>query len=218
MNSDNNVLALALDRLGQPGAKEELRLSFELLQRSLEALNPEFLKAKPDLWLYFYEDFLAAYDSKLRKDYGVYYTPREVVEFQVRLAAELLDKWFKRKLGFADDGVVFLDPAVGTGTYLVAAIGHGLKKVVERSGPGAAGGRATLMAENMYGFEILVGPYAVAHLRLTQSIEGAGGKLPPEQRLRIFLADTLESPNASPPGGLTLSYKALLKSMRRHVS
>jgi hypothetical protein len=135
LNSGNSVLALALDRLGQPGAKDELRVGFELLQRSLEALDPaEFLKTKPDLWLYFYEDFLAAYDQKLRKDYGVYYTPREVVELQVRLAAELLDKRFKRKLGFADDGVVFLDPAVGTGTYLVAAIDHGLKKVAARSG------------------------------------------------------------------------------------
>ena len=56
LNSGNSVLALALDRLGQPGAKDELRLGFELLQRSLEALNPaKFLEAKPDLWLYFYE-------------------------------------------------------------------------------------------------------------------------------------------------------------------
>src|SRR5262249_57311314 len=58
------------------------------------------------------------------------------------------------------------DPAVGTGTYLVAAIGYALQKVRERSGEGAVAGRATQMAENMYGFEILVGPYAVAHLRL----------------------------------------------------
>src|SRR6516162_1104195 len=103
--------------------REELRVGFELLQRSLEALNPhDFLKSKPDLWLYFYEDFLAAYDPKLRKDFGVYYTPREVVELQVRLVSELLEQHFDKRLGFADDGVVFLDPAVGTGTYLVAAI------------------------------------------------------------------------------------------------
>ena len=70
LNSGNSVLALALDRLGQPGAKDELRLGFELLQRSLEALSPaKFLEAKPDLWLYFYEDFLAAYDQKLRKEW-----------------------------------------------------------------------------------------------------------------------------------------------------
>jgi hypothetical protein len=99
LNSGNSVLALALDRLGQPGAKDELRIGFELLQRSLEALDPaEFLKTKPDLWLYFYEIFLAAYDQKLRKDYGVYYTPREVVELQVRIASEILEKRFKKSL------------------------------------------------------------------------------------------------------------------------
>lgn len=208
LNEGNGLLAEALKLLGQDGARDELRVGFELLGRSMEALDPyEFLKTKPDLWLYFYEDFLAAYDKKLRNDYGVYYTPREVVELQVRFASELLEKRFGKKLGFADDGVVFLDPAVGTGTYLVAAVRHSLAKVRERSGDGAVPARAAQMAENMYGFEILVGPYAVAHLRLTQALESEGAAL--KDRLKIYLADTLESPHATPPGGLTLTYKAL---------
>ena len=174
LNKGNGLLAEALKLLGQDGAREELRVGFEILQRSLESLNPkEFLKSKPDLWLYFYEDFLAAYDPRLRKDFGVYYTPREVVEFQVRIASELLEKRFGKKLGFADDGVVFLDPAVGTGTYLVATVKNALDRVRARSGGGAVPARAVQMAKNMHGFEILVGPYAVAHLRLTQALEGA---------------------------------------------
>jgi len=219
LDKNNGLLARTLELLGQKEAKAELSVGFEMLQRSLEALDPhDFLKSKPDLWLYFYEDFLAAYDPKLRKDYGVYYTPREVVELQVRLASELLEKRFGKKLGFADDGVVFLDPAVGTGTYPVAAVKHGLEKVRARSGPGAVPARARQMAENMHGFEVLVGPYAVAHLRLTQALEGAMNDAKaaigdPEEklakRLNIYLADTLESPNAAPPGGLTLTYRAL---------
>lgn len=218
LDTNNGLLARALELLGQAEAREELSVGFALLQRSLEALNPhDFLKSKPDLWLYFYEDFLAAYDPKLRKDYGVYYTPREVVELQVRLASELLEKRFGKKLGFADDGVVFLDPAVGTGTYPVAAVKHGLEKVRIRSGSGAVPARARQMAENMHGFEILVGPYAVAHLRLTQALEGAmngakGAGDPEEKlarRLNIYLADTLSSPNKAPPGGLDLTHKAL---------
>ena len=219
LDKNNGLLARTLELLGQKEARAELSVGFEMLQRSLEALDPhDFLKSKPDLWLYFYEDFLAAYDPKLRKDYGVYYTPREVVELQVRLASELLEKRFGKKLGFADDGVVFLDPAVGTGTYPVAAVKHGLEKVRARSGPGAVPARARQMAENMHGFEILVGPYAVAHLRLTQALEGAMNDAKaavgdPEEklgkRLNIYLADTLESPNAAPPGGLTLTYRAL---------
>lgn len=218
LDKNSGLLARTLELLGQAEARKELSVGFELLQRSLEALSPrDFLKSKPDLWLYFYEDFLAAYDPELRKDYGVYYTPREVVELQVRLASELLEKRFGKKLGFADDGVVFLDPAVGTGTYPVAAVKHGLEKVRARSGDGAVPERAKQMAENMYGFEVLVGPYAVAHLRLTRALEGAmnEGKAEgdPEEklgnRLNIYLADTLESPNATPPGGLTLMYRAL---------
>lgn len=218
LDKNNGLLARTLELLGQKDARNELRVGFELLQRSLEALSPhDFLKSKPDLWLYFYEDFLAAYDPKLRKDYGVYYTPRQVVELQVRLASELLEKRFGKKLGFADDGVVFLDPAVGTGTYPVAAVKHGLEKVRERSGAGAVPERARQMAESLYGFEILVGPYAVAQLRLTQTLEGAmnADKLEGDphvtigRQLNIYLADTLESPNAKPPGQLTLTHRAL---------
>jgi hypothetical protein len=218
LDKNNGLLARTLELLGQAEARKELSVGFEMLQRSLEALDPyDFLKSKPDLWLYFYEDFLAAYDPKLRKDYGVYYTPREVVELQVRLTSELLETRFGKKLGFADDGVVFLDPAVGTGTYPVAAVKHGLERVAKRSGKPAVPARAKQMAENMYAFEILVGPYAVAHLRLTQALEGAINDAKPatepeeklSKRLNIYLADTLESPNSAPPGGLDLTHKAL---------
>ena len=75
-----------------------------------------------DIWLYFYEDFLAAYDPKLRRQRGVYFTPTQVVQAQTRLVAELLKKRFDEPLGFASDNVTVLDPAVGTGTYLLAAI------------------------------------------------------------------------------------------------
>ena len=208
LGRNNGVLALALERLGQREAREELRVSFELLQRSLMALDPhEFLKTDPDIWLYFYEDFLAAYDPKLRKDYGVYFTPRQVVELQVRLVSELLESRFGKTAGFADDGVIFLDPAIGTGTYPVAAVKHGLARVRERYGDGAVPARAAQMARNMHGFEILIGPYAVAHVRLTQALESEGTEL--GDRLNIYLADTLGTPHRAPPGGLTLTYKAL---------
>lgn len=208
LDKSNGVLALALERLGQREARGELQVGFELLQRALMALDPhDFLKSDPDIWLYFYEDFLAAYDPKLRKDYGVYYTPRAVVELQVRLVSKLLESRFGKTAGFADDGVVFLDPAVGTGTYPVAAVKHGLTRVRERYGDGAVPARAAQMARNMYGFEILIGPYAVAHVRLTQALESEGAVM--GDRLNIFLADTLGSPNVTPPGGLTLTYRAL---------
>ena len=130
LGENNSLLAGALEILGHPKAQKELQFSFGLLQRSLEALNlDKFHNTKSDLWLYFYENFLAVYDPKLRKEYGVYYTPREVVKLQVSLASELLATHFGKSLGFADDGVTFIDPAVGTGTYLLESINQGLARV-----------------------------------------------------------------------------------------
>ncbi|MCC7267065.1 MAG: N-6 DNA methylase, partial [Caulobacteraceae bacterium] len=217
LDQGNGLLARALALLGHDRAREELRVGFELLQRSLEALDVQaFQRSQPRLWLNFYEKFLAAYDSKLRKAYGVYYTPIEVVELQVRLVSELLEDRFGKRLGFADDDVTVLDPAVGTGAYLVSIVDQALERVQIRAGDGAMAGRATSLAENLYGFEVLVGPYAVAHLRLKQTIEGVGGTLPilsggmhAERRLKIYLADALSSPNEAPPGGLDLTHQKL---------
>ena len=66
----------------------------------------------------------------------------------------------------------------------------------------------------MYGFEFLVGPYAVAHLRLSQQITGVDGELP-GGRLQVYLADTLESPHTTPPGALDLTHRRLVEERER---
>jgi hypothetical protein len=151
-----------------------------------------------DPWLYFYEDFLAAYDPKLRKDAGAYYTPIEVVHAQVRLVDDLLANRLGKPLGFADNGVVTLDPAAGTGTYLLGVIEHALGKVENEQGAGAVPGQATVLATNIYGFELLVGPFAVTELRVSRALRDRGATLP-DGGSHIFLTDTLESPHAKPP-------------------
>ena len=211
LKDNNGALATALEIMTHPRAKKELKLSFDVLRRTLEKLDPHsFMKNKPELWLYFYENFLAAYDSELRKSYGVYYTPPEVVELQVRLADQLLEKHFGKSLGFADEGVVFLDPAVGTGTYLVSAVRHGLEKAKEVLDKGGVPGQVRQIAKNMHGFEILVGPYAVAHWRLRQTLESYitdGKNL--GQKLKVYLADTLASPFEEPDADPSLTHEAL---------
>jgi hypothetical protein len=208
LDARNGLLAQTLRLLGDPEAREDIRLGFGPLKRALEALDPhDFTRRSPsDPWLYFYEEFLAAYDPRLRQDHGVYYAPVEVVGCQVRLISELLATVFGKALNFADDGVTFFDPAVGTGTYTLAAIDHSLNLVELRSGRGAVPGRATRLAREFFGFEILVGPYAVCHLRLTQKVTAAevGGTLP-GGRPNVYLADTLDSPNLLPRGLETLT-------------
>jgi predicted helicase len=184
--------------LTDPNAQAEISASLNLLIRVIGKVPAVAMSGPRDPWLYFYEDFLAIYDSKLRKDVGAYYTPVEVVHAQVRLIDDLLTNRLGKPLGFADRDVVTLDPAAGTGTYLLGVIDHALNKVQVRQGAGAVPGQATALARNIYGFEILVGPFAVAELRVSRALQGRGAKLPPEGT-HIYLTDTLESPNRPAP-------------------
>lgn len=213
----HELLSEALDMLTHPDGRGLVDLSITLLERVIGAIDPVELRkmSKGDPWLYFYEDFLAEYDPKLRKNRGVYYTPVEVVQAQVRLVAHLLNNHFEADFSFAsaEPQVVTLDPAAGTGTYIMAALEHALEQVESVKGPGVRAGRATQAAKNIYGFELLVGPYAVAHMRFTQQVQTEGGSLP-EDGTHVYLADTLESPNESPKT-FPFAYKALAEEHER---
>ena len=192
LQQDHALLAAALQLLEAPVVRDELRMPIELLERAIGAIDETQLEFNSGDWLYFYEVFLAAYDPKLRKDRGVYFTPTEVVGCQVRLAAELLHTRFGKADAFADQAVHVLDPAVGTGTYPLAIIDHAAETIAERYGPGMVAERISDLADRLEAFEILVGPYAVARLRTTQRLHEAGATT---KAARVYLADTLTSPN-----------------------
>lgn len=187
------LLATTLDLMNT--AREAIDLAASALERQIGAVDFELIKGTGDPWLYFYEDFLAAYDPELRKERGVYYTPVEVVHAQVILVDELLRTRFQRPLSYADEDVLVLDPAVGTGTYLLGVLDAGIRAVESTLGPGHVPDGATSMAKRLHGFEILIGPYAVAHQRLERAIKSYGGQA---REVRIYLTDTLESPYADP--------------------
>ena len=192
LKREHALLADALLLLESDQVRQELRMPIELLERAIEAVDAVEIRMGNDPWLYFYEHFLAAYDPKLRKDRGVYYTPVEVVRIQVRLAGELLRTRFNKPLGFAADDVVVLDPAVGTGTYPLAVLDHAAAAVRRRFGNGAVKGRMRDLAERLHAFEILVGAYSVAHLRISQRLRDLKVTDKPSN---VYLTDTLESPN-----------------------
>ena len=194
----HNLLSRALQVLTDPYAYTDIAASLDLLLRVIAVVPPATLTGPEDPWLYFYEDFLAAYDPDLREKAGAYYTPVEVVRAQVRLIDDLLVNRLGKPLGFADPGVVTLDPAVGTGTYLLGVIEHALGRIKEEQGEGAGPGQATTLAKNLYGFELLVGPYAVSELRVSRALSDNEETLPTEGT-HIYLTDTLESPHAEPP-------------------
>jgi len=195
---EHNLLSRALQVLTDPSAQEDISASLNLLLRIIGVVPHDVLTGSPDPWLYFYEDFLAAYNPQLRKNAGAYYTPVEVVQAQVRLIDDLLVHHLDRRAGFVDRKVVTLDPAVGTGTYLLGVIDHALRRVEQEQGPGAVPGQANALADNLFGFEIMVGPYAVAELRVSRALLARGAHLPKDGP-GIYLTDTLESPHTEPP-------------------
>ena len=146
-----------------------------------------------DPFIYFYEDFLKAYDAAMRKGRGVYYTPPPVVNFIVRAVDDILKDSFGIRDGLADHRkVTVLDFATGTGTFLLEVF----ERIFETIG-GADAGRADQivrehLTKNLFGFEYLIAPYTIAHLKLSQYLSDKGHPLRDDERLQVFLTNTLE--------------------------
>jgi hypothetical protein len=182
--------------------------------------------ARQDPVVHFYETFLAAYDPKLRERRGVYYTPEPVVSYIVRSVDYLLKTRFGCANGLADTAtveyereeestgkvkkvkaasprVLILDPACGTGTFLYSVIDHIRDEFMRQGNAGMWSGYVrNYLLPRIFGFELLMAPYAVAHFKLGMQLAGHdmtpaerekwaydfGGK----ERLGVFLTDTLE--------------------------
>ena len=151
-----------------------------------------FKNKKADPYLYFYEDFLKEYDSKERKQKGVYYTPFEVVSFITRSIDKILIEKFNKDLGFADSSVTVLDFASGTGTFLVGIFEIIFNKINRKDGRFISLIKEHIL-KNFYGFEYLVAPYAVCHLKLSQLIKDEGYNLEEKERFQVYLTDTLDN-------------------------
>ncbi|GHG09348.1 hypothetical protein GCM10017783_22350 [Deinococcus piscis] len=204
------LLADILKLLTNDALTDELGVGFLVLRRLVDSLDLSTFEGQGDPWIYFYEDFLAEYDPTLRNAYGVYYTPQEVIAFQVRLADELLKTHLGKARGLAHDGVILLDPATGTGAYPLHIIEYATNQYA-KYGKGTI---ATRLAHQIHAIEILVGAYTVAHLRVTQAINSAGGSLP-EGGAQVYLSNTLDSPHAEIPGNLGFVYKPLTEERKR---
>lgn len=214
LKKGHELLSSALKILTDDDLKEELGSGLETLLRVINDLDAKVFKAQEEkLWLYFYEYFLEAYDRELRNKYGVYYTPTQVIGAQVRLVDEVLKTRLGKTQGFADKSVLLLDPAAGTGAYPLAVIQHALNEA-ESYGAGMVAQVATDLASTTHAFEILVGPYAVSHLRISQAVQNAGGTLPADGA-HVYLNDTLESPHATNPAGLPFMLQALTDEHQR---
>ncbi len=185
--------------------------------------------------IHFYETFLAAYDPKLRKARGVWYTPEPVVDFIVRAVDDILKSDFGLIEGLTDESkiqlkidhnphetskkhkaiqtkdvhrVQILDPATGTGTFLTHIVKHIHKQFKNDQGGWQSYVDAHLIPR-LNGFELLMASYAMAHLKLDMTLADTGYTAPRTQqnRFNIYLTNSLEEQHTD-AGGLLAHYLA----------
>ena len=143
--------------------------------------------------IHFYETFLKEYDPDLRFELGVFYTPPQVISYIVRSVDSLLKTELNRPDGLADDGTLILDPATGTGGFLLAVLDHVQKYVTKNYGTGEWTQYVNAeLVRRFFGFELLVAPYTIAHLKLSLFLQAQDWRA--DERLRIYLTNTLEQP------------------------
>ena len=221
-------------KAGSPGIDfDELGVSevVEMLdQANIEAVVRDFGDQNPqeDPVIHFYEHFLAAYDKKQKVSRGVFYTPRPVVSYIVRSVDELLRMEFGLADGLADtttwgdmakrhkklkipEGtspaqafVQILDPATGTGTFLVEVIdlihgtmvekwraqGHGEKKIQALWNDHVPKD----LLPRLHGYELLMAPYAIAHLKIGLKLYETGYLFESDERAQVYLTNALQPP------------------------
>ena len=148
--------------------------------------------------IHFYETFLAEYDPQRRVDRGVYYTPPQVISYIVRSVDSLLKTELNRPDGLADDRTLILDPATGTGGFLLRVLEHIQESVTHTYGTAAWGQYVNAdLVKRIFGFELLVAPYTIAHLKLGLFLQSQGWGA--DERLGIYLTNTLEQPSEMQP-------------------
>lgn len=187
-----------------------------LLDRAdIKSILKDFGKqtGREDPVVHFYETFLAAYDPTLRETRGVYYTPEPVVSYIVRSVDHLLKSDFKLSSGLADVStvrskdesgrsietpkVLILDPAAGTGTFLFYVINHIFEQETKKGQRGAWSAYVSrFLLPRLFGFELLMAPYAVCHMKLGLQLAETEYDFRANERLRVYLTNTLEEAHA----------------------
>ena len=163
---------------------------FETTLAKFETTLPKFetLAKLEDPYIYFYENFLKAYNNEKRVEKGVYYTPSAVVHFIVKTTQQAIVTDLK-KSGLDDENISLLDFASGTGTFLLEAFKTALENIDKGQKNGFIRNK---LLKNFFGFEFLIAPYIISHLKLTKYLQEEEFEFTGEDRVRIYLTDTLD--------------------------
>ncbi len=191
------------------------QLVADLRETNVEAVLDQFGSTAKggDPVIHFYEEFLKKYDRRMRADAGAFYTPQPAVEFIVRAVDEVMRSKFGLPMGIADAAtwqevadrndfdvpegvdadkpfVSMIDPATGTGTFLVEWLRRARLSFIEHGDndewPEHLRDR---LLPSMHAFELMLAPYAIAHLKVALELHDAGAG---DGAMQILLTDTLE--------------------------
>ncbi|MFX1254078.1 MAG: type ISP restriction/modification enzyme [Promethearchaeota archaeon] len=211
----NHLLRTLFEELTKPRIDSESlyqeKIDVSELIRMLQTIDIERIlqdfKQHEDPVLYFYELFLKEYSPEKKLKRGVFYTPSPIVSFIVRSVDYLL----RTKLGYPDglaDEVAILDPATGTGVFLTFIITE-IKKTFDKKHNGLKEDELVKkwsqyvskhLLPRLYGFEVMLTPYMVAHLNIAHKLAVTGYDFKSQEKFRIYLTNTLESQRSGKSG------------------
>lgn len=195
-----------------------IELCEEFSNADVKAIVHDYYKVEKDdsrdPIIHFYEDFLKEYDPKRRMEMGVFYTPLPIVKFIVKSIDSILKKDFglsgladatKEEIVRESQGkkykekvhkVQILDPATGTGTFLNEVI-----RQIKESFKGQEGRWQSYIKEDLiprlYGFELMMAPYTIAHLKISSLLKESGADIGNE-RVGLYLTNSLEKGEKEP--------------------
>ena len=196
----NPFLRQLFFQVASPNLEENVTYILDDITTLLRNVSTEMLRTSfaprnhlEDPVIHFYETFLKEYNPRLRFDRGVFYTPPQVISYIVRSVDSLLKTELNRPDGLADDDTLILDPATGTGGFLLSVLEHIREFVTANYGTGDWNQHINdQLVKRIFGFELLVAPYTIAHLKLSLFLQAQGWHA--DERLRIYLTNTLEQP------------------------
>ena len=112
-----------------------------------------------------------------------------MVKFIVRATDDILRRDFGKPEGLADSNVTALDFAAGTGAFMLEIMRVALEGKDQLKRNSVARNH---LFQNLFGFELLIAPYVIAHLKLSDFLSSVGVKIGINERINVFLTNTLE--------------------------
>lgn len=174
--------------------QNEIGYLFEIINNLFDSFDIEiFYKAYKDndeILIYFYENFLQQYNRQERRNLGAWYTPQPIVDFMVRNTNNLIKQQFDVKNGLLDSGIQILDPATGTGTFIVEII-----KYIYQQKQNELGMWENYVKQNLLprlnAFEISMVSHTLAHLKVEMLLKDYNVNLTTADKLNIYLTNSL---------------------------